>query len=236
MERADFVRHILERLDVTGWGISRTGKPDEEFGLRGRDITAARFGCSITLYRAYELPREADPLTGGQYDEGVFDGVLTREREKGLEQVERLCESLDEVGISRWVFPPGQDPDTLVGPFSQKRAAVRAGLGWIGKCTLFVTGKYGPRVKLFTVLADIEPPAQAPLAPVECGRCSACVDACPYGYLSGAPWDPSAAREDLIDAFACSLSMERRGEPLGRKHSCGICLLACPLGVGGRGS
>lgn len=43
----------------------------------------------------------------------------------------------------------------IAGEFPHKSAAVRAGLGWIGKSSLFITREYGPRIRLSTVLTDI---------------------------------------------------------------------------------
>jgi epoxyqueuosine reductase QueG len=37
---------------------------------------------------------------------------------------------------------------------SHKMVATRAGLGWIGKTDLFVSNKYGPRVRLASIRID----------------------------------------------------------------------------------
>ena len=54
----------------------------------------------------------------------------------------------------RYIPQGGQDPESLLALFPHKLAAVRAGLGWIGKSSLLITRKYGPRVRLSTVLID----------------------------------------------------------------------------------
>lgn len=227
MEDLDLVRETLASLDMTGWGIAPVPP--------GAGGEAAAFRCAAVTYRSYGLPRGADPLLGGAYDEQALHDAIAGAREAGFAELEKLDKVLAAAGIRYWSVPGGQDPDTLIGSFSQKRAAVTCGLGWIGRSSLFVTPLYGPRVRLFTVLLDIEPPEGALLIPGGCGECTECADACPSGYLTGEAWRPKGERRDLIDAFACSAEMERLGRKIGRKHSCGRCLLACPLGVSARG-
>ncbi|MHB8896563.1 MAG: 4Fe-4S double cluster binding domain-containing protein [Candidatus Geothermincolia bacterium] len=230
MDKFDFVREVIASLDVSGWGVSRVNPdsplPDEM--KPSADAGSPR--SAVTLYTAYELPVEFDPLEGGEYDESVFHEVLLEAREAGFAQLYLLGTALDTEGIPHKAVPGGQDPETLLGAFSQKRAAVQAGLGWIGRSSLFVTELYGPRVKVFTVLLDLEPPGAAVFARAACGSCRDCVEACPHGFLTGAAWSSGSSRERLIDAVSCSRTMERMGESTGRKHSCGLCLLACPLG------
>lgn len=211
------VRETVASLGMTGWAFA----PADRDG----------FTCAASMYLAYQLPPEADPLAGGFYDEAAFHGALVAAQESGFAMIERLDAVLDDAGIRHWTVPRGQDPDTLEALFSQKSAAALAGLGWIGKCSLLVTPRRGPRVLLFTVLMDLEG-VSAPL-PVRavCGTCTACIDACPQGYLTGADWRGGIDRVEVIDAFACSRRMEELGEAIGHKHSCGLCLLACPLGA-----
>jgi epoxyqueuosine reductase len=214
------VRETLATLGMNGWGLT----PADHEG----------FTCAASMFLAYQVTPEADPLLGGDYHEATFHGALIDTRERGFEMIERLGAVLDETGIRHWTVPRGQDPDTLHALFSAKRAAALAGLGWIGKCSLLVTPRHGPRVVLFTVLMDLEVvAAPTPLRPA-CGKCTACIDACPEGYLSGADWLPGIERAAVIDAFACSRRMEELGVAIGHKHSCGLCLLACPLGAGQR--
>jgi len=45
---------------------------------------------------------------------------------------------------------------TDIQAFSSTRRRRKAGLGWIGKNGLFISTKYGPRVRLGTILTDME--------------------------------------------------------------------------------
>ena len=219
-DTAEKVRETLAALGMNGWGLT----PADHEG----------FTCAASMFIAYHLPTEVDPLAGGDYDEAAFHGALVDARECGRQMLRGLDSVLDELRVRHWTVPGGQDPGTLLADLSEKRAAALAGLGWIGKCSLLITPVHGPRVRLFTVLMELDAViAPTPLRPA-CGKCTACIDACPEGYLSGADWLPGIERAAVIDAFACSRRMEELGVAIGHKHSCGLCLLACPLGAGQR--
>jgi len=126
----------------------------------------------------------------------------------------------------------GQDPKTLLATFPHKFAAVRAGLGWIGKSSLLVTQQHGPRVRLATLLIDFNLPCSEPVTTSKCGECMICVEACPYDCIKGINWYPGMLRDDLLDAHVCSSKRESFRSTIGHKHECGLCLLACPFGSG----
>jgi epoxyqueuosine reductase len=226
MDNIEILREALGQLDVTAWGIAPVSQ-----AVKGE---AAHSRTAATMYRAYTLRAKADPLAGGSYKESALHEAIVAARDACEPEVEKLCAKLDKEGISHWTVQRGQDPKTLLGAFSQKRAAVEAGLGWIGKCSLFISPEHGPRVRLYTVLMDIEPPGPSTGIRGSCGECTSCIDACPYGFLTGETWKQDSSRQDLIDPFSCSSMMEKLGERIGRKSSCGRCLLACPFGLRSR--
>src|SRR5581483_9717290 len=71
------------------------------------------------------------------------------------------------------------------GPFVDRAAAERAGLGFIGKNTCVLTGQHGSLVFLSAILttAHLEPD---PVGARDCGSCRLCLDACPTGALTDA--------------------------------------------------
>jgi len=122
-----------------------------------------------------------------------------------------------------------RDYSTLSTPLPHKTTATRAGLGWIGKCALLISGTHGSAVRYNTVLTDAPLPAGTPVVEPKCGDCTACVDACPAHAPSGREWRPEQQREDFYDAFACCDTSTRRACELGLEHPiCGICIAACP--------
>lgn len=121
------------------------------------------------------------------------------------------------------------DVATLSTPLPHKTVATRAGLGWVGKSALLVTEQYGSAVRLGTVLTDAPLPVEAPVAESRCGDCCACVDVCPGSAPTGDTWNPSAARSDIYDAFACFRTAKALSGDKGIQHIiCGICIAACP--------
>ncbi len=69
-------------------------------------------------------------------------------------------------------------------PIFEKRYAVEAGLGWIGRQSLLITPDYGSFVLLGEVVMSAEcDEYDAPYEGVGCGECRRCVDACPKGAV-----------------------------------------------------
>lgn len=65
-------------------------------------------------------------------------------------------------------------------PLLEKRLAVEAGLGWIGRQSLLVTPEYGTFVLLGELLIDEEADSyDTPFEGSRCGECRRCIDACP---------------------------------------------------------
>ncbi len=167
------------------------------------------------------------------YDEGEFHGLLEDVRDLMKDIVGRLSDLLHSSngGIKHLVVPQGgQDPETLTAFFPHKLAAVRAGLGWIGKSSLLITREYGPRVYLATVLVDCNIGSDKPVLKSECGSCSECLKACPHLCINNVNWHSGVPREELLDVYICNAKREEVIESKGRKDECGLCLLACPYG------
>jgi len=119
---------------------------------------------------------------------------------------------------------------TLSVGFSHKMVATRAGLGWIGKTALFISFRFGPRLRLVSLLT--ETPLDYCTTPVQksqCGECNICVEKCPADAATGKSWSVKLHREELLDAFKCRKKCKEfslsAGSPL-----CGICVSVCPIG------
>ncbi len=142
----------------------------------------------------------------------------------------RLVLFLQEKGYRAAAVPASQSTEGLSGIFSHKMAAVHAGLGYIGKSCLFISEKFGPRVRLGTVFTD------APLKTVThaqkslCGDCDKCARACGAMAIRNVDFAEGMEREDLFDAKACSDYMKEKFKHIGRGAVCGVCMRVCPKG------
>lgn len=126
----------------------------------------------------------------------------------------------------------GDYPQTLRVAFQHKTAATRAGLGWIGKCALFISCDLGPRIRLVTAFTDMPLETGTPIVEGTCGDCTVCVTACPAQAISGREWRLGMRREEFFDAHACRntcrrLMRERTGMDAAL---CGLCVAICPKG------
>jgi epoxyqueuosine reductase QueG len=122
--------------------------------------------------------------------------------------------------------------DTLSVDFSHKMAATRSGLGWIGKTALFVNGRYGPRLRLVTILTTMKFETGEPVKTSLCGQCDICVNRCPAGAANGKLWSPNLERDDFFNAHACRNKAKELSKTRLKKNEtvCGICVAVCPLG------
>lgn len=137
-------------------------------------------------------------------------------------------------GFRALAIPASQIVDRVnwMGHVSHKAMAKAAGLGWQGKSLLLVTPKYGPRVRLATLLtnAPFEPD---PIQRNRCGTCRKCQEACPAAAIKGASWeDHPQTREDALHFIQCveKVTEDFAQRPEIGKAICGVCISVCPWG------
>lgn len=114
------------------------------------------------------------------------------------------------------------------GRYSHKEAARKAGLGTIGKNSLFLHKKYGARVRLGTILTDCPVERDCEIPESICNGCNLCVKACPSGAILGGEWQEGLKREEIFSAAVCSDYMKKKFHHIGRGVVCGICMKVCP--------
>lgn len=115
------------------------------------------------------------------------------------------------------------------GRYSHKKAACLAGLGSVGRNSLFMHSEFGSLVRLGTVFTDC--PFECPSEPAEnsCNGCDICVNACPAHAIKGGDWSPGTERSEIFDPEACSHYMKDKFKHIGRGAVCGICMRVCPI-------
>jgi len=128
--------------------------------------------------------------------------------------------------VEIWKFIRNRIPSKS-GLFSQRHAAVNAGLGEFGLNNIVVTPQYGPRIRFNSVITEAELTPSLLLKEKVClGKsCSICLDNCPGAiflhpdYDSGAVWYNTPA---WTDTDAC-LELSDRHYCLGR------CMKVCSV-------
>jgi epoxyqueuosine reductase len=182
-------------------------------------VISARMDCTPPAAAAAEVLADGARAYIARY-------ALGRDYHRTLRQrLKRLAERLQ-----REIGPFGYRVLTDSAPVLEKALARNARLGWIGKNTLLLTREAGSAFLLGEIYCDLPlAPPEAPAPRNHCGRCRACLDACPTGAIV-APY--------RLDARRCIsyLTIEQRGPiPLefrraigNRIFGCDDCQLACP--------
>jgi epoxyqueuosine reductase len=103
------------------------------------------------------LPEREDPAAAILYRHHSYDVVDLALDQIGLQ----IANAIQREGYQALPVPASKrsSDELIAGVFSQKLAAHRAGLGWIGRSCLLITPDHGPRVRWIAVLTD------APLVP-----------------------------------------------------------------------
>ncbi len=176
-------------------------------------------------------------------DPAIINGIANGPTKEYYEEYNKLNKLLDSLDIKAseiikaygyYALPKTganvsidiKDHSTIL---PHKTVATRAGLGWIGKCALLVTEKYGSAVRISSVLTDAPLETGTPVNRSKCGNCTKCFGNCPAEAVSGALWTAGMDREAFYDAFACrNKAIERSWRIVPGATLCGLCILVCP--------
>ncbi len=149
--------------------------------------------------------------------------------------LERLGQAAEEFLTDRGYTAKNSAPTndhnltTSRSPLPHKTVATRASLGWIGKCALLVTEKFGSAIRLTAVLTNAELPTATAVNESRCNTCSICVNACPGQAASGASWNVGKHRDEFFDAAVCRRAARAQAAKINVQNTiCGRCIAVCP--------
>jgi epoxyqueuosine reductase len=221
-------QEVLQELAIN-WGATKVGFANlknalpEEFGYLNTGISVILRLSDEILSQIKEKPTHA-----------YFHHYRTAN--SLIDQITfKIASKLQEWGYLAMPIAASQsintgDGNSYKGLFQHKTTATMAGLGWIGKSACLVTEEYGPRIRLGTVLTNMEAIYGEPVTESQCGQCVKCFRACPGLAIRGNNWYQGIPREELLDARACSMHMHNHYQHIGRGSVCGICVKVCPKG------
>lgn len=200
------------------------------FGISNIDFSEYKSDYKCAL--VFAVPH-TELLNSNDYKEEKFESLICEARDSMNLLLEEIADILKQYKIQYYIPPVAQsNEETLIAPFSFKFASVNAGLGWIGKNGVLITEKYGPRVRLGTILINYKLPIGTPITKSKCPEeCNICFNACPHRALIGHQWNIDIKREELINYKLCNKKRSLYLKAHHRKHSCGLCMVSCPIGI-----
>jgi epoxyqueuosine reductase len=110
-------------------------------------------------------------------------------------------------------------------PVLEREWAVRAGLGWYGKSSVFISPVLGSFVFLAELIVDIEMESDKPLIGSFCGACNKCISNCPNSAIT----EPYVVNSQKCISYQ---TIENKDEintsTFGWLFGCDRCLQVCP--------
>ncbi|WPC43775.1 epoxyqueuosine reductase [Clostridium sp. JS66] len=199
------------------------------FGISNIDFSEYKSDYECAL--VFAVPH-TELLSINDYKEEKFENLICEAHGCINLLLEEITTILNQYKIQYYIPPVAQSSEeTLIAPFSFKFASVNAGLGWIGKNGVLITEKYGPRVRLSAILINYNLPIGTPITKSKCPpECNICFNACPHKALTGYQWNIGTKREELINYKLCNQKRSLYLKTHHRKHSCGLCMVSCPIG------
>jgi epoxyqueuosine reductase QueG len=229
----DLQRHAYD-LELDWIGFCAVGTLDDAptEGRPRRYLADAQSAISIG-YRLNDAPIQNLPTTRSAYM--LEHDYANRHLDRASQRVARF---LSERGYDAAGFDPGagfyheagKAPLRFAGDISHKHTAVACGLGTFGLNNLVLSPRWGPRIRLATVLtsAELSPSIANQGNTCLAGECLRCVEICPVGALEGweGQYDPKQGwamdKRRCYDYIFGTLKGQR----------CGLCIMACPVGLG----
>jgi len=223
------IRSLASKLGADLSGVASLSLYQDSYGVSKPLLSRYPFGISIAIRLSDEIIdriSEEDPTEAYVHHYKQVNALLDNMASKIAEYCEdRGCEAVS--------IPASQviDELKLVGIISHKAVAALAGIGWLGRSLLIVNEKFGPRIRLASILTTLPLIANSPVKN-RCGECTICVKTCPVQAIKGVYFtERPSSREETLDARACNERLlEIESNPRFGTRICGICAKVCPFG------
>jgi epoxyqueuosine reductase QueG len=220
----EFLQGLKGHLDVDMIGVASVEtSPSKELREKATFLLA---GVKSVVVVTKEAFKEVIALVGtsrevGEPERGEVLSVHSDYISGRLNRaVHELASLFRKEGYRSVPLPPAvgfiTDQRYLRSLFSYKHAAELAGLGAIGRHSLLINSKFGPRLRLACILTEAPLEASPVVREDHCVNCDACIRACPAAALQV----PRQGEVYSMNKFACR-SYRQAG------LVCSVCVKAC---------
>ena len=107
--------------------------------------------------------------------------------------------------------------------FSHRHAAYLAGMGTFGYTNMLLTERYGPRIRLASIVTSVKLPSGSPMDRQLCTGCRRCVRECPANAVTDAGYPEGITEKQRCVEISASLAAKG-------VSPCGRCIAVCPIG------
>ena len=138
-------------------------------------------------------------------------------------ELEKFIRSIDNPGLKTRVFVDS-------GPVMEKDFAFQAGLGWVGKNSLFISAIFGSFCLLGCLYVDLKLEPDMQNNNDLCGACELCIQSCPTGAIfNDRTINASRCISFLTTNYKRAIPPELCGKIGKQVFGCDICQTVCPI-------
>ncbi|MBR4397028.1 MAG: epoxyqueuosine reductase, partial [Methanobrevibacter sp.] len=233
---------ILDQMKDENMGIKEKNSKEIEDFLKSKGAEVVGFA---SLEGIKNVPEEYPNsiLIGIPIEKEALKTIYTDDQSNYVESMKATANKLNEIILEGENYIKNEmnynalaisrervmgELKDLASKIPHKTTGTRSGIGWIGRCALLISPKYGAALRLSTLLTDMPIKAGSPIDDSLCEDCTDCQDACPVDAINEVKWNSRREREEYFDANKCFEYIKKEMERTNGKSLCAKCGLACP--------